>query len=697
MSVSEPGDLDIRSLVERLPGVYYRCRNDENWTMVNMTPGIEQIAGYPTESLLNNRDLNFADLIHPDDRVFCQQVVDEALNANRPFSLQYRIISRDGRLRWCWEHGIAVYDNRGVLQWLEGFIADISDLREKESCLLAQVAGHRREVVFHQRLLEQYKSAVDSSAIVSKTDVDGHITYVNGEFCRISGFSTDELIGATHALVRHPDTPDSTFVDMWRTIRSGNIWKGVIKNRNKSGHTYYVNSTMVPIFDETGAICEFMSVRHDVTDLVEKESQLRRQTTDALTGLPNRQKLLADLKDAERCSLALVNIIDFSEINEYFGYRTGDRLLQYLAVRLDAHLQEGMQLYRLAGDEFAVLGAADKLESSFEDFCHHLIKVVEQQALQVDEQEFSISIAVGAASGDNAFIEADIALHCARDNQRSFEMFDGESRLKQQIESNIRWVKRIRDAISDDRIQVYAQPIINASTGVASKYECLMRLQAEDGKVYTPYFFLESAKRARLSTALTRIVIRKAFEFFAQRNDDFSINLTAHDILDSETAELLLQRAVEQGVASRLILELVESEGIENFEQVSQFLGRARAIGCRIAVDDFGTGYSNFEYLLKLEIDYIKIDGSLIRHVDTDRNSRVVAETVVDFARRLELETVAEFVHSNEVKAVVEEMGVDYLQGFLLGEPAPLDQLPACAVSARCDGDSRMPLIPETP
>jgi len=676
VSVSESRDLDIRSLVDRLPGVYYRCHCDQRWTMVNLTPGIEQITGYSTENILNNRDLSFADLIHPDDRAFCHQVIEEAIASNRPYSLQYRITSKDGEERWCWDHGIGVYGVDGTLIWLEGFLTDISVQRQNEDHLLQRVAEQRRELILNQRLLEQYKRAVDSSAIVSKTDARGTISYVNDEFCRISGYSKDELIGSTHSVVRHPDTPDATFSDMWRAISRGQVWKGVIKNRNKAGYAYYVNSTMVPLLNEDGDICEYMSIRHDVTDLVEKESQLRRQTTDALTGLPNRQRLLSDLLHTDNCSLALINIIDFSEVNEYFGYRTGDRLLQRLAVMLDSFLLPGMQLYRLAGDEFAVLQCAEVDQGLFEQFCLGLIRMIEQQGVAVDDQEFSISIAVGVASGDNAFIEADIALHSARDNQRSFERFDGESRLGQQIESNIRWVKRIRDAIRDDRICVYAQPIIDARSGVIAKYECLMRLKAEDGKVYTPYFFLEAAKRARLSTELTRIVIRQAFSFFATRTDDFSINLTARDILDAETSELLLQSAVQFGVSSRLILELVESEGIENFEQVSQFLARARQIGCRIAVDDFGTGYSNFEYLLKLDIDSIKIDGSLIRHVDEDRNARAVAETVVDFARRLELETIAEFVHSESVKAVVEEMGVDYLQGFLLGEPVPFDQLP---------------------
>lgn len=680
MPAEEIRELDVTSLVERLPGAYFRCSCDQQWTLLNITSDIERITGYSPDELIQRQPAALADLFHPDDIQAVRCAVVDALARKRPYSLRYRLQSRSGEYHWCWEQGVGVYDPQGRALYIEGFLTDISEQCSREAELASLMSEQRRELAFNQQLMEQYKKAVDSSSIVSKTDLNGCITYVNDEFCRISGYPREELIGNTHSLVRHPETPDSTFVDMWRTIRAGDVWKGVIKNLNKKGVPYYVNSTMLPVYNDQGVISEFMSVRHDVTDLIEKETLLRRQTTDALTGLPNRQKLLADLVGEKQSSLALINIIDFSEVNEYFGYRTGDRLLQNLAVMLGSSLEDGMRLYRLAGDEFAVLQPVCGPQGVFEQFCLQLIRMVESHGVQVDDQEFSISIAVGAATGENAFIEADIALHSAREHQQSFEVFDGDSRLKQQIESNIRWVKRIRDAIREERIEVYAQPIIDARNGAVAKYECLVRLVDEDGKIYTPYFFLEAAQRARLYKDLTRIVIARAFEFFTGRDEVFSINLSARDILNSETADMLLEQAQRTGVAERLILELVESEGIENYEQVRCFLERARRIGCRIAVDDFGTGYSNFEYLLKLDIDYIKIDGSLIRHVDVDKNARAVAETVVDFARRLGLSTIAEFVHSDAVKAVVEDMGVDYLQGFLLGEPMPLSNIDRGAV-----------------
>ncbi len=147
------------------------------------------------------------------------------------------------------------------------------------------------------------------------------------------------------------------------------------------------------------------------------------------------------------------------------------------------------------------------------------------------------------------------------------------------------------------------------------------------------------------------------------------------DILNRETMKFLQDQIEIYQIGGQLILEIVESEGIENYEQVSRFITWMQGMGCRIAIDDFGTGYSNFDYLMRLNVDIIKIDGSIIRNIDQDRNAQVVTELVVSFAQRLGIETIAEFVHSKEVLDTVTDMQIDYSQGFYLAEPCPLSDL----------------------
>lgn len=531
------------------------------------------------------------------------------------------------------------------------------------------------ELAFNRSLLEQYKHAVDISSIVSKTDPYGVITYVNDQFCKVSGYSREELVGATHRLIRHPDNDPLLFRDMWQTIRSRQSWQGVIKNQRKDGSTYYVESLILPVLDPDEKITEFMSIRTDVTDLIEQQSVIQRQYTDPLTGLPNRQKLTDDLTEMDEVTCLLIDVCDFSEINEYHGYEVGDRLLKALALMMSRLIRSDSVLYHLGGDQFAVLTRQSLNSDQLAYMCKELAGRIAQYPVGVGELKFPISVVIGAACGANALIEADIALHSAQEKERTYEIYSPGSRLTKRIEDNISWVGRIRDAIRHDRIEVYVQPIIDALTGHVEKYECLMRLRDDEGNLHSPYAFLEAAKRARLYENLMQIVIYKAFRHFSERDDDFSINLTARDIYNSETVAMLLDKALEYGVAERLIIEIVESEGIENYEKVLDFIDRAKKIGCRIAVDDFGSGYSNFEYLLKLDIDYIKVDGSLIKHLDSDSNTQMLSDMIVSFGRKMGAETVAEFVHSEEVKQTAIVLGFDYLQGYHTGKPMSLDEI----------------------
>lgn len=531
------------------------------------------------------------------------------------------------------------------------------------------------ELAFNRSLLEQYKHAVDISSIVSKTDPYGIITYVNDQFCKVSGYSREELVGATHRLIRHPENDPLLFRDMWQTIRNRQSWQGVIKNQCKDGSTYYVDSLILPVLDPDGKIAEFMSIRTDVTDLIEQQSVIQRQYTDPLTGLPNRQKLTDDLTEMDDVTCLLIDVCDFSEINEYHGYQVGDRLLKALARMMSRLIRSDSVLYHLGGDQFAVLTRQSLNTEQLAYMCKELARRIAQYPVGVGELKFPVSVVIGAACGDNAFIEADIALHSAQEKERSYEIYSPGSRLTKRIEDNISWVGRIRDAIRHDRIEVYVQPIIDALTGHIEKYECLMRLRDDEGNLHSPYAFLEAAKRARLYENLMQIVIYKAFRHFSERDDDFSINLTARDIYNSETVAMLLDQAQQYGVAERLIIEIVESEGIENYEKVLDFIDRAKKIGCRIAVDDFGSGYSNFEYLLKLDIDYIKVDGSLIKHLDSDTNTQMLSDMIVSFGRKMGAETVAEFVHSEEVKQSAIVLGFDYLQGYHTGKPMSLDEI----------------------
>ncbi|MEH6358479.1 MAG: EAL domain-containing protein [Pseudomonadales bacterium] len=559
----------------------------------------------------------------------------------------------------------------------------VRPLERLNTKLLADLNYQEKMVSISQSVLREYKKAVDMSAIVSKANPRGNITYANDAFCEISGYSRPELLGQNHRIIRHPDSPASIFKDLWQTISSKRTWKGIICNRRKDGQSYYVSNTIVPMLTQKGKVREYMSIRTDVTELFQQRQKLLMYTTDELTNLPNRQKFLEALSLLKEKLLAIVNIDDFSGINDYYGHQVGDQLLIKVAELLNNNTCDQVTVFRLCGDEYALLCKENTSPAEFEKTCEKLITLVDQQSISINGADLLISLSIGIASDPkDALIHANTALRVARESNRRVLFYNSDLSLKHRNEEKQLWTRKIKEAISDGRIALYLQPIIDPHTSQAVKYECLMRLIDEEGNAISPYQFLEIAKRARLYSALSKIIIQKSFDFFADRDQQFSINLSIIDIQNQEIIQLLKQRLSNPLIAERTVLEIVESEGIENYSDVSEFLYQMKSYGCSIAIDDFGTGYSNFEYLIKLDPDFIKIDGSIIKNVHFDESSERITKLIHDFSVNIGAKTIAEFVCDQSIADKLNSIGIDYMQGYLYGKPAPATELLSASKTA---------------
>jgi EAL domain-containing protein (putative c-di-GMP-specific phosphodiesterase class I) len=271
----------------------------------------------------------------------------------------------------------------------------------------------------------------------------------------------------------------------------------------------------------------------------------------------------------------------------------------------------------------------------------------------------------------DVYKSAHIALKAAKEQGETLVFFNDNRALEEKTRGNIMMIDTIKAAIDEERIVPYFQGIVDNRTGRIVKYESLIRLIEPDGKVLSPFFFLEQAKKSKLYDRLTRIMIAKTFETFETLEYDFSLNLTLQDILSEETCRFLFETLERSGASNRLVFEIVESEGIENFDEVIGFIKKVRQYGCRIAIDDFGTGYSNFSYLSRLDVDYIKIDGSLIKHINDNEDHLVTIESILYFARKKGIETIAEFVENEAIYNRLVELGIDFSQGYHFSAPAP--------------------------
>ncbi|ASC94196.1 sensor domain-containing phosphodiesterase [Sulfurospirillum diekertiae] len=525
------------------------------------------------------------------------------------------------------------------------------------------------------KTLDAYKLALDANSIVSKTNTQGIITYVNDLFVKISGYSREELIGKSHNIIRHPDVPNGTFKDMWTTIKKGHVWKGLIINKAKSGEPYYVDTTIIPLFDENKQIVEYISTRNDLTKIIKQQKQILKQTTDALTNLPNRVKLFEDIAVSQNPIIALINIDGFGEINRFYGFESGNTLLrEFSALFLEMLNLTPYSLYKLEADNFVIFGDGEDNEL----FCTTMEKFINQvhtHQFLADMQGITTRISVGiAVEKEQILSHAEEALKQAR--LRNMDWMLSDKKEEAIHLQNFQMLHTLKSALEHDRIVPYYQALVHLKSHKITKYESLMRLIDENGKVYTPYFFLEVAKKSKYYLALTRIMIEKTLLDFTHREENVAINLSVEDIEDAETV-LFIKNAIKNFVEpSRITFELTETEAIKDYLTIISFIASVKELGVKIAIDDFGSGYSNFAYLAQFNANILKIDGTIIQKITTDSSAYQIAAAINDFAKRLGLQTVAEFVFDEATNDVVKDLNIDFAQGYFHAEPLPIEKLP---------------------
>ena len=351
-------------------------------------------------------------------------------------------------------------------------------------------------------------------------------------------------------------------------------------------------------------------------------------------------------------------------------------ILKEFAQFIKTKIPTECKLFRLHADEYGILFSKNFDLEFFNTFTKVLIEDISKEKFDVDDGKSNIFLnsTVGISYGDHSLLtNADIALKLAKKRKTNYLIYDPSMQVEHEYEQNLKWTKRIKDAIQDDKIISLFQPIVDCKTQKIVKYESLMRMIDDNGEYISPVFFLALAKKNKLYHELTKIVINKTFDLFENLSYMVSINLSVDDILDNEIVSLIKTRLSNNNIGERVVFEIIESEGIENFEKVVKFIDSVKKFGCKISIDDFGTGYSNFEYLMKLKVDYIKIDASMIKNIDSSRESEMITETIVDFAKKLDIKTIGEFVCSKPIFDKVVNVGVDYAQGYYFGEPILLD------------------------
>ncbi len=395
----------------------------------------------------------------------------------------------------------------------------------------------------------------------------------------------------------------------------------------------------------------------------------RQMTTHPLTKLPNRQKLNEALDTGGAKDLVLMNIDNFSAINETQGFEVGDDLLNQMAAFLSSMYGTEMNVYHLEADTFGILCVDDRIGQ--ERFVQ-MKTDINKMSFYLGGIENRLSVTMGLVMHEegNLIQKAEFALKEARSHgQNRISTYSKDIKIIQKIKHNSIWIQRIREALETDRFISYFQPIVDIKSGKISRYECLVRMLYET-EIIEPNEFLECARGSGQLYSIFKIMFESACQKTKEFDGIFTINMTDIDLQEEDLLEFLDTTMNKYNAkATQFGLEILEQKSIMNNELIKKNLITLADKGFSIMVDDFGSECSNFGQLVNLPISVLKIDGSFIKDLDTNLKHQVIVHSIIDFAQKMCIPVVAEFVHSQKILDIVTEMGIEYAQGYHIGKP----------------------------
>jgi diguanylate cyclase (GGDEF)-like protein/PAS domain S-box-containing protein len=550
----------------------------------------------------------------------------------------------------------------------------------------------------HREALGRFESAFGNAPIgMALVDMDGRWLQVNSALCRIVGYPEQELKATTFEAITHPDDVDLG-ADQRQELLAGRIHSYQVEKRYRHawGHYTWVLLTVSIVRDGEGQAIHLIKQVQDISERKELARHLEYLVDhDFLTGLYNRRYFERELaREVERAkrygtpgALLVIDLDHFKDINDSLGHRAGDGLLKNVAGVLKQRARQVDILARLGGDEFALL-LPQTTAGDAEIVADGIVKGLNQRMAVDAEQSIVITASVGVGISDGLtdtelLAYADLAMYEAKAAGRNrFAVYRPLKGGRQRVSARLAEAERIRRTLEEDRLLLYAQPVLDLQANTLHNYELLVRLPGESGgEPLLPSAFLYVAERFGLIQAVDAWVARQAIRLIAEhartgRRLVLSVNLSGASIGDPKLASFVERELEEAAVdPACLIFELTETAAIANIEQAKSFATRLHACGCQLALDDFGAGFGSFYYLKSFPVDYIKIDGGFIRGIASDPMDQLVVRAIVTIARGLGKKTVAEFVADQESASLLRTIGLDCAQGYFIGEPQPIARI----------------------
>ncbi|MDD3519429.1 MAG: EAL domain-containing protein, partial [Chromatiales bacterium] len=652
--------------------------------LTSFNPGAEGLFGIPaTEAVGRNVQVLFENQ-NPETPRRLQKL----LTAGE--KVEFRIPGEAGERRMV---EVSVSESRlGEHSLLTGMVRDITERRQMEDQLQKE------------RDLAQVTLASIGDGVIT-TDESGIIQYVNPIAERLTGWRVHEARGHSISIVYRlvdEKTGDRLENPVRAVLSRGKAMQrhehGLLLRRD--GEKVPVQDTAAPIRSRDGYIMGVVLVFHDVTVTLNLARELTRQAShDALTGILNRREFerrLTETIDKPRGSdsshiLCYLDLDQFKIVNDTCGHVAGDELLRQVTALLGGCVRASDVLARLGGDEFGILFLNCPLAKA-QEVAESIREGIQDFRFAWQGKSFAIGVSIGLVAIAEQDCEissllsaADAACYAAKEGGRNrVHVYQPDDDRLLEQHGQMQWVSRLNAALDEDRLRLYVQPILPlfAQDANATHYEILVRLE-EDGRIIAPGSFIPAAERYGLMPRIDQWVVNNtlawlgdSFRKHGRLDGTWCINLSGASLSDERFRQSIRTTLEQLRLPERAIcFEITESAAVANLSKVVHFIAEVKQLGCAFALDDFGSGLSSFAYLKNLPVDYLKIDGGFIKDIERDPIDLAMVQAINAIGHVMGLKTIAEFVENAAILERLGEIGVDFVQGYHLGRPQPLDEM----------------------